>query len=129
MISQSELDGYRRAEELVLAAHHATHGFPREADPQLVERLRRIPCAATDSLLDGCASATAARRQRLWRQGLTLLEQAGEAIDQAADAGWLPVATTLTLLEIQSAAVLQLLALLEDCDTSRKCADPAQRAA
>lgn len=129
MITPSQLDGYRRAEELMLAAHHATDGFPRGADARLVERLRRLPCAATDSLLDGCASDSPLRQQHLWNQSLALLEQAGEVIDQAADAGWLPVATTLALLEIQSAAVLGLLTLLDDCQLSRKAPHPTRRAA
>ena len=129
MISPSELEGYRRTEELVLATHRATDGFPREADNQLVERLRRIPCAVTDSLLGACASKTVHHRRQLWRQSLALLELAGEAIDEAAGLGWLSVPATLALLEIQSAAVLQLLILLDGCERSWEPPQPARRVA
>jgi hypothetical protein len=129
MISQSALDGYRQLEELVMAAHQATSALPRDADPRLVERLRRLPCAATDSLLGGCASHTSSRRQQLWRQSLALLEQVGEVVDQTADAGWLPVPHALALLEIQTTAVVRVLSMLEQPELSRNEADPDRRAA
>lgn len=125
MIPRPQIEAFRHFEHLTLAVYEATDRLPRGCDDEIVRQLRTAASAAGDSFLDGCAEDGADPQRHRWNQALVLLEEVANLVDTSDDAGWMGRETVLSLLEVQSAAVVRLLILLDELPG----AEPMLRAA
>ncbi|MCB1057492.1 MAG: hypothetical protein KDD11_18485 [Acidobacteria bacterium] len=114
MVPKPQIEAFRHLEHLVVAVYEATDGMPRGCDPEVVRRLRTAATSAGDSYLDGCSTDGVVPCRHRWNQSLVLLEEVANLVDVADDAGFLDRETVLSLLEVQSAAVVRLLILLDE---------------
>ena len=112
MADPNETRAFRYAETLTLGIYRVTDHWPRGLGGDLATQLRLITPAISDSLLDGCSWRGPAARSA-WRTALRLLERLADGVDRADRLGLLDPEATLELLEAQSGASIEVLALLE----------------
>ncbi len=119
MAYPGETRAFHHAETLTLGIYHATDSWPRDLGEDLATQLRLMAPAISDCLLDGCSWQGPAARSS-WQTALRLLERLADGVDRADRLGLLDPESTLEILEAQSGAMIEILALLEGLPRARE---------
>ena len=115
MACSKDVRAFRFSETLTVGIYQVTDTWPPDVDGDLGAHLRMMAPAISDSILDGCSWRGPSARGA-WETALRLLERLADGIDRADRLGLLDPESALALLEAQSGAAVEVLAILEDLE-------------
>lgn len=128
MAEHHEIRAFRYAETLTLGVYRVTDGWPRELGEDLAGSLRLITPAITDTVLDGC-SWNGPSALSSWRTAVRLLERLADVLDRADRLGLLDPESALELLQAQTGALMEILLILDEEETTSMSVSGANRGA
>ena len=108
----TKLEGFKAADELVIAVHKATSTFPPQEQLGLVAHVRRAAMSAAANIVEGCARETSADLAKFMAIAYASAREAEYQIDVSIRLGYVkdPIASCLRDQATRSSFLLARLA-------------------